>query len=206
MIATTPKRKYKPLPEQTLDPDDVMKCARIAASKYFSTDQSLDKEDLAMIAARRILERGPTTLGTAVHVGREGIMREVGYRRYENATNTIQFSVAESDDRPIDKIDMSELKPSTSTEAGYKYLAFVQKLAIEMGEPHAMIPKYGIAYRADVVSETLINQFESPVQLDRDKHLIRCDEITEDIAELARTAYVLAVINVPGFTRQQRMF
>lgn len=168
-----------------------------------------------MIAARRILERGPTTLGTAVHVGREGIMREIGYRRYENATNTIQFSVAtgEGEDRQLDSIGMSALALRRSTESlvNSKFKLFTERvvrncnpvrfsmfgIAIKWrdarGEMYLKKPEGTLSYKTAPASD-LMNLFQGQLKLDKPKHIVRCKKLSEWHHMLAENAYVLAIM------------
>ena len=178
-----------------LTPDDVMKAARIAAAKYFSTDQAICQEDLSSIALVRILERDPTTMGTAVHVGREGIMREIKYQRYAKATQTIQLSVLESDgERASDSVSMSQLKRLTQSEPQAKFDRYVHNLTEQMGPPDELFGKFGFAYSASKVSDSLVSQFKSRRKFANREKRIVYGKLTDELRLIAESEFVLAVI------------
>jgi hypothetical protein len=174
-----------------LSTDDILKAAKVAASKYFSTDQAIDRDDLVSLATLRILDRDPTTMATAVHVGREGIMREIGYRRYEKATNTIQFSVFDADQ----SVPMQRAIGANSSDVEKKWIKWIKNTSERMGPPVEMFGRFGLAYQSESVCTTLINRFKSPGRIGkRNKRLIYSRKISDVARQIADLDYVLVIL------------
>ena len=168
--------------------EEMQRAAQVAAGKYFSTDQAMDRDDFESIAMVRILNRNPTTIATAVHVGREGIMREVKYARYAKATETIQFSVFESDS----STEIGAEKPvrRRETQAEIKLGRFVKKIARKMGPPVETFGKHGVAYHEGSVPDSVLRLAGS---CDR-PFMVRTRAVDDAIRTLAEREPVLAVI------------
>ena len=138
-----------------LNTDEIERAAGIAAQKYFSGDNAIDRDDLVSIATLRILDRNPTTIGTAVHVGREGIMREIGYKRYLNATRTINLSAVTHQDQNDDAdselaaLGRNRVTKSRPSSEFQKSRVKVRQLQKRLGEPLKIFGRFGVAYDFD---------------------------------------------------------
>lgn len=173
-----------------LSTDNILKAAKIAAAKYFSNDQAIGQDDLQSIAMVRILDRDPTTMGAAVHVGREGIMREIKYKRYQKASETVQFSVFENEDRGA--LELDKVSRRSDSDAELKVSRFVRKITDRMGPPCEVFGRYGVAYLEQNVPPIVIKRFRfSDSTATR---LIYSHEITDEIRRIANRCHVLVVI------------
>lgn len=173
-----------------LSPENAFKAAKIAASKYFSNDQAIGQEDLQSIALVRILDRDPTTMGAAVHVGREGIMREIKYARYKKAADTVQFSVFEKQDRGT--LELDKVSRRSETDAEVKVSRFVRKITDRMGPPLEVFGRFGVAYQFGSVPDLVVKRFRFSDP--NSTRLIYSHEITDEIRSLADRCHVLVII------------
>lgn len=117
---------------------DVIKAAKIAASKFGSSDPAISHDDLISAATLRICERDPLTIGAAVHVGREGISRIIGQVRYTKEATTARGVETHVDARPA-----QSARPSTALK---KRRRFAADLIRRIGRPVFLFGKFGVAY------------------------------------------------------------
>jgi hypothetical protein len=171
-----------------ISPDEALKAARIAAAKFFSTDSAITRGDLIGWAAIRILDRDPDNMPTAVHVGREGIMRELGYRKYEAATNTIEFSAMQMPGSESSSVeDYYAVKPVTRPDppAGKPAKAFSKRF-----QPKKF-GRYGLQF--DGSAGRLPKKFANGEIDGRPAMVIRAKRKTASIRKLAEFCFVLVV-------------
>lgn len=188
-----PKRDYK---LTHITAEKAMYASKCAAQKWFSNDQAIGQDDLESIALVRILERDPMNVATAIHVGGEGILRQIKYRRYENGCNTVQFSQAKhiDGDDEVNLLDggVKPLRESEDTPA-LKMERHCARLAKQAEAKK--FGKFGLAVPDSKKTKVLRNRFKSTLDIDnKPKITVRTPIITDKLTELANNIFVLAVL------------
>ena len=175
----------------TLTNSEIMRAAEIAARKFGSNDPAIEHDDFVQLAAIRIIDRNPTTIGTAVKVGREAIGKVISYARYkkESAANTA---------RGVD-VD----RPGRVTKIGRlpnperKKRRHAQEIIRIIGRPIRRFGKFGVAYPAAVEPKLATVYFDPIENLQgsrRRRLLIKASRVTPAIRKLADSHYVLLLV------------
>lgn len=133
---------------------EIMKAAGIAASRFGSGDPAIERDDFVAMAALRICQRDPTTIGTAVHVGREAIGKVVGQLRYRKEIDTTRGVATNRDARPRPTVrSQMDAKNRTRSVAG---------LLKRIGRPAFFFGRFGAAYPDSIASKIEQVMFDCP--------------------------------------------
>jgi hypothetical protein len=173
-----------------------MKAAAVAARKFGSNDPAVDEEDFASIAAERILKRDPSTIGCAVHVGREAIGEFIGRARYRNNSleTTVRWHRLEKE---------TERRMASSRRGGVrtpeeKRIEFGRDMIRRIGRPDHLFGRFGVVY-PDSVERSLNGVFFDQlctINESRRKRrlLIHANRVETWILDLANSHYVLLLV------------
>lgn len=175
-----------------LNEDEILRAANIAASKFGSADPAIDRDDFVSVATLRIIERDPTTVACAVHVGREALGRIVGQVRYTKEAITVRGSEV----KPVDRL----YRPTMST-AEHKKRRFARELIKSIGKPICFFSKFGVAYPENVEPKLAVAWFDSIESIDNsDKRRVLKikGNITADVLALANDHYVCLLVPEHG--------
>lgn len=167
-----------------------MRAAEIAARKFGSSDPAIDRSDFVSIAAVRILERKPSNMATAVHVGREAIGKIIKQARYKKEGQTVRGSATE-----LVTNRLTLCRPAQSI-AEKKKLRFTRDLLRRIGLPEFYFSRFGIAYlqsRWPVQSGVWFDSMDS-VNSRRRRRLLLRGAMTADVESLADQHYVCLLI------------
>ena len=166
---------------------EVLKAAKIAAGRFGSSDPAIDQEDFVSIAALRIAERDPTTIGTAVFVGREAIGRIISQTRYRKEGTTARGNNVVSG--WTQRLDRTAI-----TTAERKRRRFVWDLLREIGGPLYCFGRFGVAYPAAIADKLAGVWFDQPGRGGHRERLLVTGSLTDEIKELAEKHYVCLLV------------
>lgn len=185
----------------TLTIEQAQRAAKIAAARFFSSDPAITADDLEQYALMRILDRDSTTMGAAVHVGREGIAREISYRKYANASQTATLSAFDRPDSDQAFANTQINKPPRQlarTTPEVKILEYVKKMLKDIGPPVETFGRFGMAYREGNVTKPLVDRYRSPVPArGRQLRYFEALSVSDEMKHLAGSSYVLCVLIDP---------
>ena len=173
-----------------LTEDEIMKAAKIAASKFGSNDPAIDSDDLVSIAYLRIVKRDPWNSGTAVFVGREAIGRVIGQDKYRK-----QF------ERTCrgENVDTSERPPrGEQTTAERKKRQHARHMMRLLGPPLIRFGRFGVVYPESVAADLRAVFFDSIDDVGRTRRKLRlllsAGSVTTAAMKLANSHYVLLLV------------
>lgn len=191
---------------------DVLRAAKIAARRFFSADPAVDVDDFVSAAAVRIIERDPTTMGAAVHVGGEAIARIVGQVRYtKNTANVSTSGLREAGWQAAQGDQLARSRPSLAEK---KKRRFAREVVAAIGRPLYRFGEFGVAYESYAAQHLTGVWFDrrcdccpadvSPPGRSKQRILISGGGMTPAVEDLANDHYVLLLVSDDGETENHK--